>query len=456
MSFLSRFSLVDPEISKARSGYPLSLQQWADNFTYQSHQYPLFGYGPSYPDERLEQYAQNMQGFAGGAYMGNVVVFACVLARLQVFSQARFQFRQLRNGRPGDFFGDTSLLPLESPEPGKTTSDLLARMETDISLAGNWYGIRSGPNIKRLRPDWVAIALSGEEDDPEAEVLGYVYWPGGPQSGKQPISYLRDEVAHYAPVPDPLARYRGMSWLTPAIREVMADSGFRDHKIKYLEKGGTHNHLFKVEPQSMTKDDFDAFTSAYRSQYEGGMGSYGSIFLRAAVDATPLGTNFQQSDYKALTGAGETRIAAAAGVPPIVVGLSEGLEAATYSNYSQARRRFVDGTMRWLWQNAAASLQTIVPPPPGSQLWYDDRDIPALQEDITERATVQESQSRSMKALVEAGFDTSSVIDAVTSGDMKRLVHTGLVSVQLQPPGTMADKPMNGQGNPAGMVVPNG
>ena len=92
--------------------------------------------------------------------MGNAIVFACILSRLQVFSQARFQFRQLRSGRPGDYFGNDDLTPLETPEPGKTTSDLLARMEVDVSLAGNSFHVRRpGNRIKRLRPDWMAIVL---------------------------------------------------------------------------------------------------------------------------------------------------------------------------------------------------------------------------------------------------------------------------------------------------------
>lgn len=437
-----------------RQTYPLTLDDYYNQLSYMGHQYPLFGYGPSYPNEKLEEISHHFRGYVGGGYMGNVVVFACILARLQVFSQARFQFRELRSGRPGDYFGDQSLQVLEKPEPGKNTSDLLARMETDVSLAGNWFGVRDGDRLRRLRPDWVAIALTGDkEEDPDAEVAGYVYFPGGPHSGNPPVAYMRDEVAHYAPVPDPLAKYRGMSWLTPVIREIMADSGFRDHKIKFLEHGGTHNFLFTVDKTAMTGDQFQEFTQAYRRMYEGGDGAYRSIWLRAAVDATPLGTNFQQTDFKKVQGAGETRIAAAAGVPPIVVGLSEGLESATYSNYGQARRRFVDGTIRWLWQNAAASLETLVPPPnTAAQLWYDDRDIPALQEDIAERASVQEAQARSIKALAEAGFDTGSVVDAVTSGDLKRLQHTGLLSVQLQEPG----QSMNGNGKvelPAGADV---
>ena len=275
--------------------------------------------------------------------------------------------------------------------------------------------------------------MGGEgEEDPDAEVLGYQYWPGGIHSGNDPIGFLRDEVSHYAPVPDPLAQYRGMSWLTPVIREVMADSGFRDHKITWLEHGGSHNFLFKVDPSSMTKDQFEMWTAAYRAQHETGA-SVGSIFMRAAVDATPLGTNFQQTDFKAVQGAGETRIAAAAGVPPIVAGFSEGLEAATYSNYGQARRRFADGTIRWLWQNAAASLQTIVKTPPDAQLWYDDRDIPALQEDQLDAAEIQSTQAQTIQVLINSGFDPDTARDAVKSGDFKRLKHTGLVSVQLQP-----------------------
>jgi hypothetical protein len=41
-----------------------------------------------------------------------------------------------------------------------------------------------------------------------------------------------------------------------------------------------------------------------------------------------------------------------------------------------------------------------------------------------------------MRTLVDGGFDPQSVIDAVTTGDMSLLVHSGNLSVQLQPPAT--------------------
>jgi hypothetical protein len=75
-----------------------------------------------------------------------------------------------------------------------------------------------------------------------------------------------------------------------------------------------------------------------------------------------------------------------------------------------------------------------MPPPPGSELWYDDRDIPALKDDVMDAAEVQAKNASAIRQLVDAGFEPSSVVDAVRAGDLARLSHTGLYSVQLQPP----------------------
>lgn len=436
-----------------RSGYPLSLQEYGQYFTYLNSQYPLFGYNTAPTNEKIEEITSSFTGFAGGAYSGNGVVFACVLSRLQLFAEARFQYRRFDNGRPGALFGDPGLSVLERPEPGKTTGDLLAKMEVDVSLAGNAFLYRSGNRIRRLRPDWMAIVLGGDEPyGPDLEVAGYVYFPGGKAQQNPPVAFMRDEIAHYAPIPDPLASHRGMSWITPVVREVMADSGWRDHKIKFLEQGGVPPVFYKVDPQSMTADAFNRFVERFRVEHEGAANAYKALFMRAAVDPVPLGINFEQMDFKKVQGAGETRIAAAAGVPPIVVGLSEGLESATYSNYGQARRRFADQTMRPLWRNAAASLETIVPPPNGAELWYDDRDISALQEDQKDAADILQAKAAAIQTLINSGWEPDTARDAVDTGDLSKLVHTNLVSVQLQPPGTVTS---NGNGAASQPALPS-
>jgi hypothetical protein len=164
--------------------------------------------------------------------------------------------------------------------------------------------------------------------------------------------------------------------------------------------------------------------------------------LGGGADITVVGKDLRQVAFKDTQGAGETRIAAAAGVPPIVVGLSEGLQAATYSNYGQARRRFADNTMRPLWRNMAGCLETLVKPPSGSRLWYDDRDIQALAEDKKDLAEVRQLESQQLRTLTDGGWTHDSVIEAVTSGDWTLLKHSGLFSVQLQPPGTLEPEPV--------------
>ena len=89
----SRYVHADRPSSSSTPSASLSLDEWAQQFTYANHQYPLYGYGPSYPNEKLEEISHNFRSYVGGGFMSNVVVFACILARLQVFSQARFQFR---------------------------------------------------------------------------------------------------------------------------------------------------------------------------------------------------------------------------------------------------------------------------------------------------------------------------------------------------------------------------
>jgi hypothetical protein len=91
--------------------------------------------------------------------------------------------------------------------------------------------------------------------------------------------------------------------------------------------------------------------------------------------------------------------------------------------------------MRPIWRNACGSLANIVDVPGGAELWYDDRDIPALKEDIQDKAKEMQEKATAANQLVSAGYDPDSIVLALEAGDFSLLTHTGLVSVQLMPPG---------------------
>jgi hypothetical protein len=403
------------------------------------------------PSQKGEPIEGNFQGYVSGAYKSNGVVFACIAARQLLFSEARFQFRQLRNGRPGDLFGTGALGLLENPWIGATTGDLLTRVILDADLAGNFYGVNRGRMIRRLRPDWVTIVLgsrTGSELD--SEVIGYSYDPGGPSSGEDPILLLPEQVAHFAPYPDPVAKFRGMSWLSPIIEEIVADKSATTHKRNFFENGTKLGHVVTLDKELVPNPEkFDRWVAKFKQGHEGVLNAYKTLFLAGGADVKVIGADLKQGDFKQVQGAGETRICAAARVPPIIVGVSEGLESATYSNYGQARRAFADLTMRPLWRNMAGSFARLVQVPPSSELWYDDRDIPFLQEDLKDEAEIQQTQANAIRTLTDAGFTAESAVLAVTSGDLTLLVHSGLFSVQLQPAGSqMGSGTQNGNGQP--------
>lgn len=421
------------------------------------------GYVTSWGVDRAEQISNAFVDFAVHGLLGNAVIAAIESVRVSVFSEARFQFQQLRNGRPGNLFGNADLQLLEEPWTGGTTGDLLTRMLLDADLAGNAFLVEFDGELVRLRPDWVEITLAPRwvdlygrptiESDPDARQLGvkraaYMYYEGGRHTGSRPVVFLPNEIVHFAPMPDPLASFRGMSWITPVIREIQADTQATKHKLKFFENAASPNLAVKL-PESVTPDQFTAFVDKMDAQHTGVDNAYKTLYTGGGADVTVVGADMRQMDFKATQGAGETRLAAAAGVHPAIVALAEGLQGASLNagNFGAARRLVADRTLRPLWRNAAGSLQILAPPPPGTRLWYDDRDVAFLREDARDAADIAHVHSITIGGLVREGFTPDSVKAAVMSGDMSQLVHSGLLSVQLQPPGRQVTPggPPNGQ-----------
>jgi phage portal protein BeeE len=390
---------------------------------------------------------------SGGAVVNNSPVFALTLARMQVFSQIRFQWTTFEKGQPSKLFGSPELALLERPWAGGVTGDLLARMELDVTKAGNAYIRRtSSTRLNRLRPECVTIVMGSTEDvdhpsqAADVEVAGYVYHPNGNRNDFDRAIYLTpQELAHYAPIPDPDHHFLGMSWIRPAMGDVMADDASAIHKRKFFQNAATPN-LAIVFNEKMTIDDVRQFKELFEEEHKGVLNAYKTLFLGGGADTKTVGKDFKELDFAVTQGKGESRLASCAGVPPSWVGFSEGLQGSALNagNFASARRRFGDGTMAHLWGNAASSLEPILRKPPGSNvaLWYDTTGIPFLREDSKDAAAIQMQEAGVIANLIREGFEAKSVTDAVQAHDWDLLVHTGRVSVQLQDPNAPAPAPV--------------
>lgn len=407
----------------------------------------------SYGSPDREAVLPQVASWAKQAYSQNSVVFAAILVRLLVFSQATFRLQALDDKH---LFGNTSLSVLEHPfGPDTASGELLVRMEQDISLAGNSYTWQPPGEdfLVRLRPDWTTI------------VSEIVTVPGGGRYRrkvgyfvKQPMRgiddqdkgdfYPAEEVAHWAPVPDPDAAFRGMSWMTPAYRDIKGDDGMGTYKVRYLENAASPNLLIKYA-QKLQPGTIDSIRERMQARYGGADNAFKTLVLDQGADVTVIGNSLQQMDFSGVSAAGEQRILADSGVPGVLVGL-EPLRGAG-RGYQESMQKFAGTVMQRNWQSACAVLEKFVDTQGGNRLWFDTSDIPVLRDNEMERAQTALVKAQAMQALRQAGADFASSTTAIESLDFSQLKMSGL---PVPPLGQGQGQHMLPQAQPGATAVP--
>lgn len=390
---------------------------------------------PGSPAESIgEQFEQRIARVRDG----NGVVAAAVLARSLLVSQIRFVWRDEISGR---LFGNGDLDVLERPG-SDSRPRLLARIEEDACYAGNAFVLRTdNGRLYRLRPDWVDLIIGsdGSPDDvmrgADAEVVGYRFWPGGDRRGT-PQSFTLGEIMHFAPEAHPTRVAVGASWVTSILRDVIADGQASHHIEKFFENAATSNMVVKA-PEGTTLDQFKKWRELFDEGHRGTAQAWKNIYVSAGTDVQVVGSALADLDLKQLTGAFESRIALRSRVPSSVLGTREGMQGSALNagNYQQVRRLWADSWFSPYADMLCAAFEQIVPPPSSFvELTYQRDRVLFLQEDQKDAAEIAQTQSSAIRSLVEAGYDPASVVDAVTTGDFTKLRHTGVFSVQLQPP----------------------
>lgn len=384
-----------------------------------------------------EKIPNSYPAYAQQAYGSSSVVGACMRVRRDLVSQARFTWRELTEDGAGKLKHDDGLAVLDNPWPNGTTGELLAKMITDVDLCGNAFVVNDGDRLRWRRPDWMYIVLSGDPlVEYDVDVIGYVYTPGGTgiEGGK---AYLVDEVAHWSPQPLPGAEYVGMSWMMSALRDIQGDIAATEHKLSFFENGTQLGPIYTL-PATLTADQFKKFREGNELAHAGSRNAYKAQYIGGGATVTLAASTFQQLELKATVGANETRIAALAGTHPSIVGLSEGLQGASLNagNFTAARRLVADITLMRLWQDLCATLQTFVDPPDGYELWIRERAIPFMREDAKDAADIFATEVETVTKGVREGFEPDSMTQATQQRNILLLKHSGLMSVQLQPPGS--------------------
>ncbi len=409
----------------------ISIYDWAKMFS------P--GAQVAYGGNMYQAYKPGGTGVNAASFSSSPIVFPPAAVRILLFSEARFQWQRMQGGRPGDLFGNADLQTLEEPWAGHTTRDLLVQAELDVFAAGNSYWVKTGTYLQRLDPANVKLLTSKATDitmtgyEIGDELVGYAYIPD-----QQHITIFEPhEVCHYKPIPDVGNRFLGMSWLSPCLSEINTDEILKAHKQSVISNGASLATIVSFDP-TVSTESFDHFVDKFRREHEGPQNASKTLFLGGGADVKTVGQTFENLALQSVQNAGEIRVAACAGVPPTIIGFSESLKGSSLNagNYGEARRRLADGTMRPLWGSFASAMQSLLPVPSGARLWYDDRDIAFLREDLGDQSKIADENAGTILKLIQAGYEPDAVVDAVMANDYARLIgkHSGLFSVQLQPP----------------------
>jgi hypothetical protein len=416
-------------LRRARSVDVVEADESRDAMSWQAFQ-RLFSYDGS-------QYYSDGTGASGLAWACSPV-FAALDRRISVMSEARPTFQRFKKGRPDEMFSTPALDLLKVPWVGGSFRQLVATCEVDAASAGNSFWIRQARELVRLEPDWVTIVTGAVEIDGVEvghRLLGYaVQRPGYPASYLEP-----GEVAHYKPGAPTNEPFRGASWLAAVSSDATSDMEMTKYKTAYLRNGAMPSIAVTYDP-TITQAQLEAFVPVFAEKFTGSLNAGKVLHMLGGRDVKTVGATLDQLAFKAVQGAGETRIAAAAGVPATVAMFSEGMQGSSLNagNYGASRRLFGDIKVRPLLGSLLDAFSALVPPPAGARLWYDESGVSFFQEDVTDEANIRLLKAQMIRSLIEAGYDPDSVVKAADTGDFDGLLgqHSGLTSVQLQAPGT--------------------
>jgi hypothetical protein len=278
---------------------------WLNNSWISGGQPPVM---TTYGNRAAEPISTSFEGFVQGMLYADGPVAAAEAYRLRVFGQAPLLYQEMNEGRPGDMFDDPRLDRIRYGDaPGSHQSDLMKRLLIHGDFAGNAFIVDLEDELVLLRPDWVEIVLA-KRVHRGAQVgwkqVGIMYYEGGIHVGEG-VPFLPGEYAHFVPgLPDPLATYRGMSWLTPLVREVQADKGAAAHKEAFFSNHATVNLAISL-PKEITAEQFRNFVDKMEEQHAGAANAYKTLYTGGGADVTVVGANMQQMDFAAVQGKGE-------------------------------------------------------------------------------------------------------------------------------------------------------
>jgi HK97 family phage portal protein len=276
-------------------------------------------------------------------YKRNAVVYSAVREIARTAPSARLQVHKRLGQGQTEIQEDNPIQDLlDFPNPWQSHYDFLETLITYLNLDGNAYIIREreGVNTKAMwlpRPDLMSAVVDGKKSIFEANaLLGYAYIT---QTGEK-LYFLPEDVIHIK-YPNPNDPHGGMGRGHPPLMAAAADADNDNNQTTFIKQffknGAVPSGIIKSK-NILDDGEVRRIQSRIGEQYSGEANWHKVMVLDADAEYQQTGLNLDQMVFPDLRAISETRICAAFKVPPVLIGVKAGLDAATYSNYALARR----------------------------------------------------------------------------------------------------------------------
>lgn len=322
---------------------------------------------PTYLSHLLWLISQAFRDLAKEAYGGNAAVYATVrLLTASVPEPPLIAYaRRPEDGDPGDPLAwDHPLRQLiRRPNIYMTEFEFWEMVTLHTSIVGrsNWWLERNNlgqiMNLWPLRPDRVGPVYANEDDYASGErvLIGWSYLVPGTT---RYLGLARRDVLTFN-FPDPMGEsggiVEGLGPLQVLASEVGADNEATKYVGNLLANDARPGVVLKIKGSLKGPDalnDARIIKAAFVEDYGGTRRGEPGV-VDSDTDVVQIGFNLKDLEFPNLRRIAESRIAAAFGVPAMLIGLLVGLERSTFSNYEQARAFFAESTLATYWRRFA-------------------------------------------------------------------------------------------------------
>jgi HK97 family phage portal protein len=285
---------------------------------------------------------------------------------------------------------------LRNPTPGLLTMyEFWELVTVYLGITGRFNGfIERGNNglpiaIWPLRPDRVGPIYSGMEQPVGARVVkGWSYLIPGTTHY---IAIPREDVLTIN-LPDPAGEsgglVEGLGPLQVLAAEVGADNEATKLVGSLLANYATPGLVIKTKVPITDKETAKRLKRQFQSQFGGSHRGEPAV-LDSDADVVPLSFNLSQLEFPSLRNITETRVAAAYGVPALLVGLEAGISRGARATIQEQREFFTETTLSNYWRRYgdAMSEQVAISFGEGTVCRFDTRKVKALQRQAAEEAS---------------------------------------------------------------------